>query len=88
MDETFLQVAKNLAYYVHAFGLKVYLITINSNLAYALIGNCLVERFYSDLTYDQYVQKFILAPLGMTQTGFSYTSRFVYVHADNPLNNL
>ena len=48
-----------------------------SNLAYALIGNCLVEHFYSDLTYDQYVQKFILAPLGMTQTGFTYTSRYI-----------
>ena len=49
----------------------------HSNLAYALIGNCLVEHFYSNLTYNQYVQNFILAPLGMTQTGFIYTSRLV-----------
>lgn len=46
-----------------------------SNLAYALIGNCLVEHFYPGCTFEQYVQKFILTPLGMTQTGFTYTSR-------------
>ena len=56
---------------------KNYSFTNCSNLAYALFGNCLVEHFYSSMTYEQYVLKYILEPLGMTQTGFTITSRLV-----------
>ena len=54
------------------------LIKFYSNLAYSLIGNCLVEHFYPGWTFEQYVQKYILGPLRMTQTGFIYNSRLVH----------
>ena len=49
-----------------------------SNLAYSLLGNCLVEKFYPSLTFKQYVHKYILEPLGMTQTGFTSSSKLVH----------
>jgi len=47
----------------------------HSNLAFALIGRCLVEFFYTDMTYEQYVEKYILSPLNMTNTGFNITAK-------------
>ena len=47
----------------------------HSNLAFALIGRCLVEFFYTDMTYEEYVEKYILAPLNMSSTGFNITAR-------------
>lgn len=45
-----------------------------SNLAYALLGHCLVEHLYPTMTYEEYVQKNILGPLNMTSTGFNITA--------------
>ena len=46
-----------------------------SNLAFALIGRCLVEHFYPQMTYEQYVQENILDPLNLKSTGFNITAR-------------
>ena len=41
----------------------------SSNLAFALLGWCLVEHVFPEITYEEYVIKNILQPLGMTSTG-------------------
>lgn len=43
-----------------------------SNLAYALLGNALAE--FSGMKYESYVQKNILEPLGMMDTGFDFSA--------------
>ena len=48
-----------------------------SNLAYSLLGNCLIEKIYGSMQFEDYIQKFILQPLGMTNTGFEYTQEYV-----------
>ena len=45
-----------------------------SNLAFALLGNGLVNLL-PNMTYEDYVLTMILEPLGMTMTGFNYTKR-------------
>ena len=44
-----------------------------SNLAYSLLGNCLIEKTHGSMQFKDYVQQFILKPLGMTNTGFDFT---------------
>ncbi|XP_065902491.1 putative beta-lactamase-like 1 [Dysidea avara] len=44
-----------------------------SNLAYALLGRCLIQKLSSSTTYEKYVEKNIIEPLNMTSTGFEYT---------------
>ena len=77
VDQAFLQVALCYCSYCESSEYHNYNPFDHSNLAYALIGNCLVEHVYPGSTYEQYVQNFILTPLGMTQTGFTFTSRWV-----------
>ncbi|XP_065903520.1 putative beta-lactamase-like 1 [Dysidea avara] len=48
---------------------------IYSNTAYALLAHCLIEKLHPLLTYESYVQKYILEPLNMTNTGFTLTER-------------
>ena len=50
-----------------------------SNAAYALLAHCLIEKLHPLLTYDSYVQKYILEPLNMTNTGFTLTERYVLI---------
>ena len=45
----------------------------NSNLAYGLIGRLLTEAFFPSMSYEDYVEKNILQPLGMSNTGFEIT---------------
>ena len=49
----------------------------NSNLAYSLLGNCLIEKIYDSMSFEDYVEKFILEPLEMTNTGFEFTTEYV-----------
>ena len=48
-----------------------------SNLAYSLLGRCLVQEFDPHTTFEKYVQQNILDPLNMTNTGFDYTRRYI-----------
>ena len=48
-----------------------------SNLAYGLIGQLLTEAFFPTMTYEDYIEKNILQPLGMKNTGFTYTDELV-----------
>ena len=48
-----------------------------SNLAYSLLANCLIEKTHGSMQFEDYVQQFILQPLGMTNTGFEYTQEYV-----------
>ena len=52
-----------------------------SNLGFALLGRCLVEHVFPGMTYEDYVIKNILQPLGLTNTGFNITKR--YIPTDN-----
>ena len=45
----------------------------HSNLAYGLIGRLLTEAFFPSMSYEDYVEKNILQPLGMSNTGFEIT---------------
>ncbi|XP_062513300.1 putative beta-lactamase-like 1 [Corticium candelabrum] len=47
-----------------------------SNLAFALLGNGLVNLL-PNMTYEDYVLTMILEPLGMTMTGFNYTKSVI-----------
>ena len=51
-------------------------------MAYSLLGNCLIEKIYDSMTFEDYVNKFILQPLGMTNTGFKYTEEYVCTCVD------
>lgn len=44
-----------------------------SNLAYGLLGHCLVEHLFPGMTYEEYVMKNIIQPLNLTNTGFNIT---------------
>ncbi|KAH3742550.1 Protein AATF [Pelomyxa schiedti] len=60
-----------------------------SNLAYGLIGRLLEPTFGQ--TYEDYVSKSILSPLGMSSTGFDYTSDVISRMArgyEVPINNM
>ena len=46
-----------------------------SNLAYALLGRCIVHHYDSLTTFEKYVEDNILKPLNMTSTGFDYTDQ-------------
>ena len=46
-----------------------------SNLAYALLGHCIVHHYDPLTTFAKYVENNILKPLEMTSTGFDYTKR-------------
>ena len=46
-----------------------------SNLAYALLGRCLVQKYNPGMTYEEYVNKNILQPLELNDTGFNITDR-------------
>ena len=49
----------------------------NSNLGLALLGHCLVEHFFPEMTYEEYVTLNILEPLELTNTGFNITERCI-----------
>ena len=42
-------------------------------MAYSLLGRCLIERIHPLMTYEEYVEKYILEPLNMKNTGFEFT---------------
>lgn len=42
-----------------------------SNLGFALLGRCL---FQDDMSFEDHVTKYILQPLGMSDTGFDFTN--------------
>eukprot|EP00118_Oscarella_pearsei_P026030 m.309260 g.309260 ORF g.309260 m.309260 type:complete len:522 (+) comp45912_c0_seq1:108-1673(+) len=46
-----------------------------SNLGFALLGNALAE--YMNTTFEDYVQKYILGPLDMGSTGFTYSESII-----------
>ena len=48
-----------------------------SNLAYALLGRCVLQTLYPDVSYEDYINQTILAPLGMVNTGFTFTDRVI-----------
>ena len=48
-----------------------------SNLAYALLGRCVLQTLYPGVSYEGYINQTILTPLGMTNTGFTFTDRQV-----------
>ena len=50
--------------------------TLSSNLGFALLGRCLLEKFIFT-SFEDYVKKYILEPLKMTNTGFDITDRYV-----------
>lgn len=56
---------------------KLSLWSLSSNLAFGLLGHCLVPHFYPNMTYEEYIEQNLLQPLGMSSTGFNYTSRHV-----------
>ena len=47
-----------------------------SNAAYALLAHCLIGKLHPLMTYESYIQKFILQPLNMNNTGFKLTERW------------
>ena len=44
-----------------------------SNMAYSLLGRCLIEKIHPLMTYQTYAEKYILQPLNMTNIGFDFT---------------
>ena len=62
------------------FHLTTYCIyTVFSNLAYALLGRCIAQRTHPTMSYEKYVEKQILQPLELTNTGFDYTGELVII---------
>lgn len=51
-----------------------------SNVAYALLGRCVLENVLPGTTYEDYVTSNILSPLGMNSTGFDITERYMYMY--------
>jgi len=43
-------------------------------MAYSLLGHCLIEKIYPLMTYESYVEKYIIQPLNMINTGFEFTT--------------
>ena len=58
---------------LHCFQAIILPFYSHSNLAFGLIGRCLPLPFYTDVTYEEYVVKYILAPLNMTNTALDIT---------------
>ena len=50
----------------------LYYILSHSNLAYALLGHCIVHHYDPSITLEKYVEDNILKPLNMTSSGFDY----------------
>ncbi|XP_065903470.1 putative beta-lactamase-like 1 [Dysidea avara] len=48
-----------------------------SNLAYALLGQCIIQKAYPGMKYETYVEKHILQPLEMINTGFEFSDDVV-----------
>ena len=46
-----------------------------SNLAYALLGRCIVHHYDPSTTFEEYVEDNILKLLNMTSTGFDITDQ-------------
>ena len=44
-----------------------------SSLAYGLLGQCLIEKTHPGMKYETYIEKYILQPLEMANTGFEYS---------------
>ena len=44
-------------------------------MAYSLLGHCLIEKIHPLMTYEEYVEKYILEPLDMKNTGFEFTQK-------------
>ena len=72
MDSTFIQVNN---YALHESTLSLSFTIECSNLAYGLLGHCLVEHLFPGMTYEEYVMKNIIQPLNLTNTGFNITDR-------------
>ena len=53
----------------------MYFVLYCSNLAYALLGRCIVHHHDPLTTFERYVENNILKPLNMTSTGFDYTNQ-------------
>ena len=51
----------------------VLLVNHCSNLAFGLIGRLMADHYHKGVSFEKYVQRFILEPLGLKDTGFSYT---------------
>ncbi len=49
---------------------------ILSNVAFGLLGRCMAQYIDPQMTYEEYVQKNMLGPLEMKNTGFNITSRY------------
>ena len=43
-----------------------------SDLAYSLLGQCLIQKAYPGMKYETYIEKHILQPLEMINTGFEF----------------
>ncbi len=56
---------------------ELLLLSFLSNLAFALLGRCMAQYIDPQMTYEEYVQKNMLGPLEMKNTGFNITSRYI-----------